>query len=68
MKIKLKDGVYAEIKNIKIVFDLVDEEGRAIESENVKQSPNSVAYARGADLDGVSITSSLLNSAVFADG
>ena len=32
MKIKLHDGVYAEIKSIKIVFDLVDDSGAAIEN------------------------------------
>ena len=66
MKIKLKDGVYAEIKSIKVVFDLVDDSDAAIENEDVKQSPNSVAEINGADLDGVEIPSSLLVSSVFA--
>lgn len=67
MKIKLKDGVYAEIKSVKIVFDLVDEEGTAIESGSVRQSPNSAAAISGSDLERLSIPSSLLHSEVFAD-
>ncbi|MDX8416200.1 hypothetical protein [Intestinicryptomonas porci] len=66
MKIKLHDGVYAEIKSIKIVFDLVDDSGAAIENEDVKQSPNSVAEISGDNLDGVEIPRSILVSSVFA--
>ena len=56
MKIKLHDGVYAEI----------NDSGAAIENEDVKQSPNSVAEISGDNLDCVEIPRSLLVSSVFA--
>lgn len=65
MKIMLKDGVYAEVKNVKIIFDLVDDNGKAIENENVKQSPNSVIEISGSDLENISISDTMLKLAVF---
>ena len=64
-RIKLKDGVFAEIKNVKIVFDLVDENGDAISSESFAQSPNSVAAASAGDLDKIEIDPSVIKKSVF---
>lgn len=64
-RIKLKDGVFAEIKNVKILFDIVGENGEALSAENFSQSPNSIAEARAGDLDKIQIDPSVLKKSVF---
>lgn len=65
MNIELKDGVFAKIKSVKIVFDLVGENGGAISEGLFVQSENSFAEARGEDLRSIEIDPALLKKAVF---
>ena len=64
-RMKLKDGVFAEIKSVKIVFDIVDENGDALSAENFAQSPNSIAEASAGDLDKIQIDSAIIKKSVF---
>ena len=64
-RMKLKDGVFAEIKSVKIVFDIVGENGEALHAENFSQSPNSVADAGAGDLDKIQIDPSVIKKSVF---
>ncbi|MBR4598316.1 MAG: hypothetical protein IKO42_07980 [Opitutales bacterium] len=63
--IKLKDGVFAEIKKVKIIFDIVDENGEAISAESFVQSANSLAEASGEDLDKIEIAPALIKKSVY---
>mgnify|MGYP000793715283 CR=1 FL=1 len=63
--IMVSEGVYARVNRVVVDCDLVDSEGRPVESGGFAQSPNSIITLSGAELSGTELNVQAVADRVF---